>query len=162
MDYPLIANTLLAIAAYFSLVLMLMWDALMLQEHDYSGKEFMGWIQESDESYSAKRILPMAALVACATPWARESWIVVALLAIAMLGLGIVMLRMKHKKSLVHSRRITIILAIVIAVVALCEISLFTAHFTLEAGMLLMLFTAFSYVLMLGANWIVGLFNKNK
>ena len=162
MDYQLIANILLAVAACFSLVLMLRWDLLMLQHKDYSNKEFMNWLQSTDESYSTKRIVAMAALVACATPWARESWMVVLILAIVMLSLAIVMLCTKQEKSLTPSRRATTILAIVVAVVAVCAISLFTAHFSLETGMLLILFTAFSYVLMMGANWLVGFFNKKK
>jgi hypothetical protein len=162
MDYQLIANILLAVAACFSLVLMLRWDMLKLQQLDYSGKEFMTWLQESDESYSTKRIVPMAALVACATPWARQSWMVVALIAIAMLGLGIVLLRTKHERPLEGSKRVTFTLLGVMTVVAICTISLFSAHFELEAGMLLMLFTAFSYVLTLGANWVANLFSKKK
>lgn len=73
MDYPLIANILLAISAFLSLVAMLRWDLLMLQDKDYSNKKFMAWLQESDETYSTKRIIPMAALMACATSWARQS-----------------------------------------------------------------------------------------
>lgn len=162
MDYQLIANILLAVATCFALVLMIRWDLIMLQHNDYSGKQFMNWLQETDESYSTKRILPMATLVACATPWARESWMVVILLAITMFGLGIVLMRTKHEKQLACSRRITITFLVVIAMVAMCAISLFTAHFTLEAGMLLMLFTAFSYALVLGANLIMGLFYEKK
>ena len=162
MDYPLIANILLAVSAFFSLVVMLRWDLLMLQEKDYSNKEFMAWIQETDESYSLKRIIPMAALVACATPWARESWMVVLLLAITMAALATTILLGKRKELLRCNKRATAILLIITGVVAACAISLFTAHFSLEAGMMLMLFTAFSYVLVLGTNYIAGLFTKKK
>ena len=141
MDYQLIANILLAVSSFFSLVVMLRWDLLMLQDKEYSNKQFMAWIQESDESYSTKRVIPMAALVACGTPWARESWMVVLLIAVAMMVLAITFL---------------------MAVVAACAVSLFTAHFSLEAGMMLMLFTAFSYALVLGVNSVAGLFVKKK
>jgi len=162
MDYTLIANILLAVSAFFSLVVMLRWDLLMLQSKDYSNKQFMAWIQESDESYSPKRIVPMAALVACATPWARESWMVVLLIAIAMAALAITLLIGNCKELLKCNKHSRIYLLIIMGVAAACAISLFRAHFTLEAGMMLMLFTAFSYALVIGVNGIFNLFTKKK
>ena len=161
MDYQLITHISLAIAGFLSLAMMLRYDMVMLQLQDYSNKKFMQWLHDSEDTYSGKRIVPMAALVACATPWTRQSWMVVALIAIAMLGLGIVLLRTKHE-PLEGSKRVTFTLLAVMIVVAACVISLFTARFTLEAGMLLMLLTAFSYVLVLGVNWLANLFNKRK
>jgi len=160
MDYPLISNILLAVSAFCSLVVMLQWDLLMLQGKDYNNKEFMAWLQGTDESFSPKRIVPMAALVACATPWARESWVVVLLIAIAMAVLATTLLLDKRKKLFKFNKRATIYLLIIMAVVVACAISLFTAHFSLEAGMMLMLFTAFSYALVLGVNWIANSFTK--
>ena len=162
MDYTLIANILLAVSAFFSLVVMLRWDLLMLQSNDYSNKQFMAWLQDSDESYSPKRIVPMAALVACATPWARESWMVVLLIAIAMTALAITLLIGNRKELLKCNKRSRIYLLIIMVVAAACAISLFRAHFTLEAGMMLMLFTAFSYALAIGMNGIFNLFTKKK
>ena len=52
MDYPLIANILLAVSSFFALVVMLRWDLLKLQDNDNSNKQFMVWLQETDESYS--------------------------------------------------------------------------------------------------------------
>lgn len=160
MDYQLIANILLAISSFFALVVMLRWDLLMLQGKDYSNKEFMAWLQDTDESYSPKRIVPMAALVACATPWARESWMVVLLIAIAMTALAATFLIGKRKELLKCNKRPRAFLLIIMVVVAACAISLFKAHFSLEAGMMLMLFTAFSYVLVLGVNGVANIFKK--
>ncbi len=143
MDYQLIANILLAFSSFYALVVMLKGDLLTLKGKDYNNKQFMAWLQESDESYSTKRIVPMAALVACATPWARAT-----------------ILLSKRKDLLQCDKRTTAILLTIMAVVAACAISLFTARFSLEAGMLLMLFTAFSYVLVLGVNWIANLLTK--
>ena len=162
MDYQLIANILLAVSSFLSLVVMIRWDLLSLKQNGYSNKEFMGWLQSTDESYSTKRIVPMAALVACATPWARESWMVVGILAIVMAALAVSMLYLKHKELLQCGKRAYGVMFTIVVVVAICAISLFKARFSLEAGMMLMLFTAFSYVLALGANWLVGLFMKNK
>ena len=162
MDYPLIANILLAVSSFLALVVMLRWDLLMLQDKGYSNKEFLTWLQQSEESYSAKRIVPMASLVACATTWARESWMVVLILAIAMVALASTLIYTKRKDLFKCNKRSTAILLIIMAVVAACAISLFTAHFSLEAGMMLMLFTAFSYVLVLGVNWVANLFNKKQ
>ena len=141
---------------------MLRWDLLTLQVKNYSNKEFMTWVQESDESYSTKRVVPMAALVACATPWARESWIVVLLIAIAMAVLATTLLLFKRKQLLKCNKRSRAYLLIIMAEVAVCAISLFRARFSLEAGMMLMLFTAFSFALVLGLNYVVSLFNKKK
>jgi len=162
MDYQLIANIFLAVAGFFTLAVMLKWDMLSLQLNAYSNKQMMEWLQSTDESYSTKRIVPMAALVACATPWARQSWIVVALLALIMIVLAVVMLRTKHEKSLSCNKRSIWCYIAVLVIVAACGISLFTARFSLEAGMLMMLFTAFSYVLAMGANWIASIFSKSQ
>ena len=160
MDYPLIANILLAISAFLSLVAMLRWDLLMLQDKDYSNKKFMAWLQESDETYSTKRIIPMAALMACATSWARQSWMVVALIAIAMVAVTITLLIVKRKA--LFNLRSTATVSVVLGLVATCAVLLFNAHFSLEAGMMLLLFTAFSYVLTMGANWIASKLTKKK
>ena len=162
MDYQLIANILLAVSSFFSLAVMLRWDLLMLRENEYSNKQFMAWLQDSDESYSSKRIVPMAALVACATPWARESWMVVGIIAVAMVALATALLASKRKQLLQCNKRATAIILMVLAIVGVCAISLFAARYSLEAGMMLLLFTAFSYVLVLGANGIIDLFNKKK
>ena len=162
MDYQLIANILLAVSSCFALVVMLRWDLIMLQEKDYSNKQFMAWLQESDESFSPKRIIPMAALVACATPWARESWMVVLLIAIAMAALATTLLLGKRKDLLNCDKHTTTLMLTTISIVAMSAISLFYAHFSLEAGMMLMLFTAFSYALVIGVNGIVKLFTKKK
>lgn len=158
MDYPLIANILLAISAFLSLVAMLRWDLLMLQDKDYSNKKFMAWLQESDETYSTKRIIPMAALMACATSWARQSWMVVLLIAIAMVAVTITLLIVKRKA--LFNLRSTATVSVVLGLVATCAVLLFNAHFSLEAGMMLLLFTAFSYVLTMSANWIAKLLTK--
>jgi len=162
MDYQLIANILLAVSSFFSLAVMLRWDLLMLRENEYSNKQFMAWLQDSDESYSSKRIVPMAALVACATPWARESWMVVGIIAVAMAALATALLASKRKQLLQCNKRATAIILMVLAIVGVCAISLFASRYSLEAGMMLLLFTAFSYVLVLGANGIIDLFNKKK
>lgn len=162
MDYQLITNILLAVSGFLSLVVMIRWDLLSLQQNGYSNKAFMEWLQQTDESYSTKRIVPMAALVACATPWARESWMVVGIIALAMAALAITILVGKGKELFQCSKRATAIILSIIVVVAMCACSLFQAHFSLEAGMMVLLFTAFSYVLTLGANWIISLFIKDK
>ena len=116
MDYQLIANILLAVSAFFSLVAMLRWDLLILQGKDYSNKEFMTWLHDSEETFSTKRVIPMAALMACATPWARESWIVVLLIAIAMAVLTVTLLISKRK--VLFSLRSTATVAVVMGLVA--------------------------------------------
>lgn len=160
MDYQLITHISLVVAGFLALAMMLRHDMVMLQQQDYSNKKFMAWLHDSDETYSGKRILPMAALVACASTYARESWMVVALITIAILALAITLMFSKKAKGLKLSSRSIITIIIVLAIVAACGASLFTAQFTLEAGMFMLLLASFSYVLLLGANWIVGLFSK--
>lgn len=160
MDYQLITHISLVVAGFLSLAMMLRYDMVMLQQQDYSNKKFMHWLQDSEETYSTKRIVPMAALVGCATTYARESWMVVALITVAIFALAITMMLSKKAKPLQLSTRAIATLVIVLAIVAACGISLLTAKFTLEAGMFMLLLTSFSYVLLLGTNWIVGLFSK--
>ena len=160
MDYQLITHISLVVVGFLALAMMLRYDMVMLQRQDYSNKKFMQWLQDSDETYSTKRIVPMAALVGCATTYARQSWMVMALLAIAILALAITILLSKKAKSLKLSTRAIVTIFVVLAIVAACTAALFTAQFTLEAGMFMLLLTSFSYILLLGANWIVGLFSK--
>lgn len=160
MDYQSITHISLVLAGFLALAMMLRYDMIMLQQKGYSNKKFMQSLHSSDETYSGKRIVPMAALVACASTYARESWMVVVLITIAVLALAITVMFSKKAKTQKLSLRGIVTILIVLAVVAACAASLFTAKFTLEAGMLVLLFTSFSYVLLLGANWIVGLFSK--
>ena len=160
MDYQLITHISLVVASFLALTMMLRHDMVMLEQQDYSNKKFMRWIQDSDESYSGKRIAPMAALVACASSYARQSWMVVALIAIAVLALAITMLLSKKNKPARLNGRAILSIILVLVVAAACATSLITAGFSLEAGMLVLLLTSFSYVLMLGANWIVNLFSN--
>ena len=118
----------------------------------------MTWLHDSEETFSTKRVIPMAALMACATPWARESWIVVLLIAIAKAVLTVTLLIRKSK--VLFSLRSTATVAVVMGLVATCAVLLFNAHFSLEAGMMLLLFTAFSYVLTMSANWIASKLTK--
>ncbi|MBR5639303.1 MAG: hypothetical protein IKW83_06005 [Muribaculaceae bacterium] len=160
MDYQLITSISLVVASLIALAVMLRYDMVMLQQQDYSNKKFMKWLQDSDETYSSKRIAPMAALVACASNYARESWMVVALIAIAILALPITMLMSKKNKSTTVTKRAILSIIIALVVAAACATSLINAKFSLEAGMFVLLLTSFSYALTLGANWIVGLFSK--
>lgn len=160
MDYQLITHISLAIAGFLSLAMMLRYDMVMLQQQGYSSKKFMQWLHSSDETYSGKRIAAMAALVGCATTYARESWMVVALITLAVLALAITLMFSKKARTTKLSARGIVTILIVLAIVATCATSLYTAKFTLEAGMLLLLFTSFSYVLLIGVNWIAGLFSK--
>lgn len=165
MDYQLITYISLIVAGFLSLAMMLRYDIVMLKRQDYSTKKFMKWLQDSDETYSSKRIVPMAALVACASTYARQSWMVVGLITIAILALAITMMFSKKTKGMKWSSRAIITIIVVLAIVAACGASLFTAKYTLETGMFMLLLTSFSYVLTLGANWIMSLFlkeNNNK
>ena len=162
MDYQLIANIFLAVAGFVLLAAMLKHDMISLQSNDYSNKEFMHWLQSSNESYSTKRIVPMAALVACASQWARQSWMVVALIAVAILVLTVAMFFKKTDKRLAITGKVVLSISVILAIAAACGIILFLAKFSIEAGMLMLLFSAFSYVLTMAMNWIVRLFQKKK
>ena len=160
MDYQLITHISLVVAVFLALAMMLRYDMVMLQRQDCGNKKFMQWLHDNDESYSGKRIVPMAALVGCASTYARESWMVVALITIAILALAITMMLSKTAKAHKLSARGIVTILISLVIVAACATSLITAGFSLEAGMLVLLLTSFSYVLALGANWITGLFSK--
>jgi len=161
MDYQLTTNILLAIIGFIALAVMLRWDMTMLQQHDYSNKQFMQWLHTTDESYSTKRIVPMATLVICASQYARNNWMVVAVLVITILILVIALIIIKPKKPFKLNSRAIVSIVVVLAVAATCSISLATSKFTLEAGMLMLLLTAFSYVPLLGVNWIANLLTRN-
>mgnify|MGYP006988888355 CR=1 FL=1 len=160
MDYQYISHISLVAVSFIALAIMLKHDMAILQENDYSNKKFMQWLQSSDESYSSKRIVPMAALVACASTYARQSWMVVALIAIAIFALAIAMLMNKKAKPLKLNLRAVLSIIIALAIVAACGTALFTAQFTLETGMFLLLLTSFSYALVLGVNLVMSLFTK--
>lgn len=162
MDYQLIAHISLAVVSFFSLAAMLRQDMISLQSNQYSNKQFMKWLQADERTYSTKRIVPMAALVASATQWARQSWMVVAILAFIILILAAVLIYQNIKDKQKLPKRGIITLIVILAVVAVCGISLYVSNFTLECGMFMLLLTAFSYVPVLMANGVWNLITRNK
>jgi len=100
------ANIALLVCALFALCVMLRWDLQMQQQNSYFNSRYSKWLKQSGEAISPKRLVALAALLGVCTTWAAQSWLVVSVVAAALLILGIVLLRKKYKKPLVFTKRV--------------------------------------------------------
>ena len=134
-------------------------DMAPMQQCHYSNKRYFAWLQNSDEPSSVKRIALIVILIATLSTFARMSWYVMAVLAVAILSIGIAMARKKPETPEVISKRTwklfftEYVLMLVVMVVA----ALFGE--VLEERILCALyvalaFTAFSYAFTMAANWL--------
>ena len=60
----------------------------MLQQHSFSTADYYDWLRSTDETCSTKRIVMLAVLIGSTTTYAKESWLVMALLATVTLVLA--------------------------------------------------------------------------
>ena len=165
MEISLIVNIAFLVAIALVLSMMLRWDLQMLQQHSFSTADYYDWLRSTDETCSTKRIVMLAVLIGSTTTYAKESWLVMALLATVTLALATFLLKQQRKQPLHFSKHMAInsFTTLLIA----CIFSTFVAIMseTPELKMLnsvysVLFFATFSYVFSLIANWLVGLFIK--
>ena len=165
MEISLIVNIAFLVAIALVLSMMLRWDLQMLQQHSFSTADYYDWLRSTDETCSTKRIVMLAVLIGSTTTYAKESWLVMALLATVTLVLATFLLKQQRKQPLHFSKRMAInsFTTLLIACIFTTIVAIMSE--TPELKMLnsvysVLFFATFSYVFSLIANWLVGLFIK--
>ena len=165
MEISFIVNIAFLVVIALVLSVMLRWDLQMLQHHNFSTADFYDWLRSSDETCSTKRIIMLAVLIGSTTTYAKESWLVMALLATVVLALATFMLKQQRKQPLKYSNRLAItgFTTLIIASIFTTIVAITSA--TPELKMLnsvysVLFFATFSYVFSLIANWLVSLLTK--
>lgn len=165
MEISLIVNITFLVAIALVLSMMLRWDLQMLQQHSFSTADYYDWLRSTDETCSTKRIVMLAVLIGSTTTYAKESWLVMALLATVTLALATFLLKQQRKQPLHFSKRMAInsFTTLLIACIFTTIVAIMSE--TPELKMLnsvysVLFFATFSYVFSLIANWLVGLFIK--
>lgn len=165
MEISLIVNIAFLVAIALVLSMMLRWDLQMLQQHSFSTADYYDWLRSTDETCSTKRIVMLAVLIGSTTTYAKESWLVMALLATVTLALATFLLKQQRKQSLHFSKRMAInsFTTLLIACIFTTIVAIMSE--TPELKMLnsvysVLFFATFSYVFSLIANWLVSLFMK--
>jgi len=159
----LIAYIVLLLSTLFALCVMLRWDLQMQQQNSYYNSRYRKWLKQSGELTSAKRLLILAALLGVCTTMATMSWIVVVVIALILVALSIGMLRKKHKKPLVFTKRVARIYftALTIALIAIVLAGYWGNRTSAEdaarcACIVAVLALFWSFAIAMLANWLLG------
>ena len=167
MTTTLNANIALAIAAAITLCAMLRLDVSALQRNGFSNSRFYSHLLESGSLSSIPRLVAAAVLMGSITTMARDSWMVVALLAAVLLITGIYLLAKKHPDAQpLKGRSIAILAAsVIVALAATAATGLLTGqqdNAATDVSLTLQLAAILSPVLIMAINWPISLFNKDK
>lgn len=165
MEISLIVNIAFLVAIALVLSMMLRCDLQMLQQHSFSTADYYDWLRSTDETCSTKRIVMLAVLIGSTTTYAKESWLVMALLATVTLALATFLLKQQRKQPLRFSKRMAINSFTTLLIASIFTTIVAIMSETPELKMLnsvysVLFFATFSYVFSLIANWLVSLFTK--
>lgn len=132
-----IANISLLAAAAIALCGMTRLDALALQRCSFKPGRYYAWLTQKGDLTSTKRLIVLAVLIACFTTMAQVSWMVVMLLALALLALGVTLLTTKREPPTKLTRGAALVWAIscLIAMLAVAAIGCM-AYYSGEADWL--------------------------
>lgn len=144
----LTAYIILLAAGLFDLLVMLRLDTLTLQELEFNHQAYNKRLKDNSEFTSPKRLLALTVLLGLFTDMAQMSWIVVLILAAALLAQGIVILMSNRDKRPAFTKRAwgiyatTIVMAVLIlGAIAGCLICYLgevdACRYTAMAGLLL-------------------------
>ena len=150
----LIANIVMTVSALFCLVVFLGGDITKHREMGHSNAKYSQWLRESGEFLSPKRLLLLVVFFGIFTTMAQESWIVVMILAVALLILGFAQLKRRQWKLMERDQRTNRMLSIVLLLVMLVGIfmiasayeqtnALFVSHIMAIWALMLLVVTPF-------------------
>lgn len=159
----------LLVAALLDMLVMLGMDVQAMQASAYSNRKYNNWLRESGELSSFKRILVLAVLIGTCTTMAQMSWIVVMILAAALIVQGIVLMRSwLSTKTLVFDSRAAALYftAIIITLVVLVATGYLgnrsgkadAAH---AVAIMAVMILAITPLLTMLANWLLKPFSKH-
>ena len=161
----LIANIVMTVSALFCMVVFLGGDITKHREMGHSNAKYSQWLRKSGELLSPKRLLLLVVFLGNLTTMAQESWIVIMILAAALLILGIVQLKGRQWKLMERDKRTDRMLFIVLWLVMLVGIftirgayvhtnALFASHIMTMWALMFLLVTPFLTML---AAWMLKL-----
>jgi hypothetical protein len=168
MDTTLLAHLALGSAALLTLIGMLRKDTILLQLNHFSNSRFNSHLQEKGELYTVPRLAAIAVLAGSITTMAKESWMVVIILAVVLAILGIYLLSKKRPDASHFNGRatgvygISFILSTVAAPAAGFSMNQDTINSTYETAQAMLLCAVISPLLVILSNWLLGLFMKNE
>ncbi len=168
MDTTLIAHLAFGAAALLTLIGMLLKDTALLQLNHFSNSRFNSHLQEKGELYTVPRLTAIAVLAGSITTMAKDSWMVVIILAVALAILGSYLLSKKRPDASHFNGRATgvygssFILSIVAAPAAGFSMNQDTINSTYETAQAMLLCAVISPLLVILSNWLLGLFMKNE
>ena len=169
MDTTLIAHLALGSAALLALLGMLRQDTTLLQLNHFSNKLFNSHLQEKGELYAAPRLAAIAVLAGSITTMAKESWMVIIILAVVLAILGIYLLSKKRPDTSHFNGRAAGVYSIsfILSVVATAAAGAFSVDQNLinsayDRALALLLCAVISPLLVMVSNWLLGLFMKNE
>lgn len=125
----LIANIVMTVSALFCLSVFLGGDITKHREMGHSNAKYSQWLRKSGELLSPKRLLLLAVFLGNLTTMAEESWIVVMILAAALLIMGIVQLKGRQWKLMERDKRTDRMLSIVLWLVMLVGIFMISSAY---------------------------------
>lgn len=167
----LIANLSLAIAALLALLGLLRRDTALLQRNRFSNSRFNTQLRDDGELTAPSRLLALAVLIGSFTTMARESWMVVVILAAALAAMGIYQLIKRPSEPKPFTSRaigvytISLILAItmyfLIAAATVFKPGKALADLAHDQSLILLMSAIASPLLVMFSNWLLGIFKKN-
>lgn len=169
MDTTLLAHLSLGSAALLALIGMLRKDTILLQLNHFSNSRFYTHLQEKGELSSVPRLAAIAVLAGSITTMAKESWMVVIILAAVLAILGIYLLTKKRPDASHFNGRATGVYAIsfILSIIATAAAGYFSTSQDLinsayDRALALQLCAVISPLLVMLSNWLLGLFMKNE
>ena len=169
MDTTLLAHLSLGSAALLALIGMLRKDTILLQLNHFSNSRFYTHLQEKGELSSVPRLAAIAVLAGSITTMAKESWMVVIILAAVLAILGIYLLTKKRPDASHFNGRATGVYAIsfILSIIATAAAGYFSTSQDLinsayDRALALQLCAVISPLLVILSNWLLGLFRKNE
>lgn len=162
----LIAYISLAIAAMLSLLGLLRRDTAMLQRNQFSNSRYYSYLLETSDLTTPSRLTAIVVLIGSFTTWAKDSWMVVVVLAVALAVTGIYLLTKKQEPRPNKRAAVVLVIAIVLALLATAPMTCFEINTSQSdaaqtAGSMLLVLTIASPLLVMLSNWLTGLFYKN-
>ena len=159
----IIANIVMTVAAVLDLCVLLNLDSKMLQQSDYETSRYFKHLQESGEFTSTKRLLVYAVLIGACSTMARMSWMVMLLLAAAILAQAITLALSKIGKQVKLGKRgkrlyiSTIVLSLLVIglVIYIGHLNIL-AEASQAAALLALLLASASPLIIILVNWILN------
>lgn len=152
----LVINIILVVTALVYLVLVVKRDLQMLQQNSYRNERYKKWLNVNSEYTTIPRMLCMVMGLLLMTSFAEFGWfnVVKLLIALALCGMSVSLVRKKYKHSLVFTKRVwrlfvteLVLMTIIALLFSCCELQ--------ALAFVVVAFAAFSYVITIVTNWLL-------